>query len=791
MNSLIAAYRATPAGKNDARTDEDIISQDGPTWTPEIRSRFPDAVADFERLRPAPSAPAAAPTQAKRFTAADLNPAIFRVPAATSSTPEGAGPVRTLADTGLSAAKGVIGLADAVTGLMDISPQGQILRSATGQLPSELIPLYDPKASTDVLADLQSEASRRQQQNVADAEGFIETAVAVATNPRALLDMAAESAPSMAGGGAVGRTAMRLGQPWLTGLAAKIAARTGLKLSPGVLAAGLGEGVVAAGGQAAGVRNETGDLTPGQAVIAGASGLATAGIGIVGGGLAERLGIADPDKMLAAGVITPSQGSALKQILGGIISEGVFEELPQSAQEQIATNISTGRPWNEGVAEAAAAGMVVGGVMGGGAGTVSVVSGERPTPPPLPARAAAARRAAMGATTTPATSAQPRALTPTARAAVLFQANPAAARERLRLLTAVTSPTAEEVAERDVLKRLSAVATAQPPSTPTTSPQVPPVGAAAAPVVNSQVPQPTDAGSTPAPATTPLVRLPSPAELRLRVQRANRVVEQANRSVPGIKPSDALASVQQEIISGTVTDETVARLEAAAAELEQRSVVEAQSRATARQQEQNARAAAKAERERQAQEKKNAQAVDRLAREIARERREAFREDPAAAVAELTAMRDAALAAGEDTAALDAEIAKFTRRLPKAAAGGETVPRDGGGRRGLDPRGVFRPVRQHRVNVNARVAFLLDPTDGGLEARGADAGVFRQGREIELEETRSRRRSPRPGGFPGGRSRRRPPRPGRSRPATEPPGNFHRPDDSTATRRRTGAPRRW
>ena len=47
-------------------------------------------------------------------------------------------------------------------------------------------------------------------------------------------------------------------------------------------------------------------------------------------------------------------------------TEGILQELPQSAQEQIAQNVALGRPWDEGVGNAAAMGTLAGGVTGVG-----------------------------------------------------------------------------------------------------------------------------------------------------------------------------------------------------------------------------------------------------------------------------------------------------------------------------------------------------------------------------------------------------------------------------------------
>src|SRR3989475_766212 len=53
--------------------------------------------------------------------------------------------------------------------------------------------------------------------------------------------------------------------------------------------------------------------------------------------------------------------------LGGMVSEAVLQELPQSAQEQMWPNYAEGKPLMEGVARASTEGAIAGGVMGAGA----------------------------------------------------------------------------------------------------------------------------------------------------------------------------------------------------------------------------------------------------------------------------------------------------------------------------------------------------------------------------------------------------------------------------------------
>lgn len=96
------------------------------------------------------------------------------------------------------------------------------------------------------------------------------------------------------------------------------------------------------------------------------------------GGMGDRALV----KILGEGI----EGGVLKRLaLGaakGSVSESLFEELPQSAGEQFATNVGVAdvdptRKYTKGVAEAAVGGAIAGGVMGGGFGGVAGIAGRK------------------------------------------------------------------------------------------------------------------------------------------------------------------------------------------------------------------------------------------------------------------------------------------------------------------------------------------------------------------------------------------------------------------------------
>ncbi len=100
---------------------------------------------------------------------------------------------------------------------------------------------------------------------------------------------------------------------------------------------------------------------------------------------ATQMAIAGPK---AANNVLSATGGFSKRVGKGILSEGGFQEFPQSMQEQIWQNIAQGKPWNEGVLNQGVQGGVVGGVMGGVGG--GITQPHKAAPPASPLAAAAA-----------------------------------------------------------------------------------------------------------------------------------------------------------------------------------------------------------------------------------------------------------------------------------------------------------------------------------------------------------------------------------------------------------------
>jgi len=186
-------------------------------------------------------------------------------------------------------------------------------------------------------------------------------------NPQQIPQVVAQSLPSMYEGSLFGRGITKAG------------ARFGKEVSP-VTAAASGEGTVAAGAGLEAIRQQTEnkELSGGQQAIAAVSGYITNKLGRVGNRAAQYLGVDDMDVLAVrlgrGNLAEATDAAALKaksKLLAGLkssLSESVFEELPQSAQEQISQNIALGRPWDEGVAEQMAGGIIGGAGAGFGFG---------------------------------------------------------------------------------------------------------------------------------------------------------------------------------------------------------------------------------------------------------------------------------------------------------------------------------------------------------------------------------------------------------------------------------------
>ena len=270
--------------------------------------------------------------------------------------PSGMGAVRpertvggTLQDIATTAAKGVAGVYQGAVGLADIPTFGYAgkLLEQTGA---------DPGAIQQYLDTFLSPAQQAANKEVAEAEGFLPTLQAALDNPSVIMTTIGESLIP-------------------AGVAGKVAGVLTKGTKAAKYAAGIGEGALMAGTAAEQLRAEDEDGTLGVGDIAASLAIGTLGgaIGFAGSKVAAKMGFADIDA-LAAGVGGTGGGRGLIQrVVGGGVTEGVFEELPQTIQETIFMNAAQGRPLLEDLGSSAAMGLIAG--MGMGAG-VNVFAGK-------------------------------------------------------------------------------------------------------------------------------------------------------------------------------------------------------------------------------------------------------------------------------------------------------------------------------------------------------------------------------------------------------------------------------
>lgn len=309
-------------------------------------------------------------------------------------------------DTAIDLAKGAVGLGEAVIGVADLAT-GNLVGKGWGELG------FDPARTKQILSEGYSDSRQQANRNVADVKGFLNTAGALIDNPSVAVGSMVESAPMMLGGaGAVRAAATRMLAA--RGLVAGSAEAAGFLSNPAVVARLTAIGSAAEGAMTAGNIQEAGrqagrDWTD-TAPLAVAGGVLT---GIIGAATSKIPGFRDAEVGAALAGMGGAKRQGLitagKEIAKGTFKEGVLEELPQSAQEQVFTNLALGKPWDEGVPEAAAQGMIAGAGMGGGLNTytagrnalTSTVTGPAAAPSPVDAPAAPQSQAAAPAAAKP------------------------------------------------------------------------------------------------------------------------------------------------------------------------------------------------------------------------------------------------------------------------------------------------------------------------------------------------------------------------------------------------------
>ncbi|MFP3448225.1 hypothetical protein [Pseudomonas sp. SIMBA_067] len=262
---------------------------------------------------------------------------------------------RAIDDYGLSLSRGMIGAAEGIVGVGDLATGGRVtpgLNAAYG---------YDPQGRRVELDRMATPERQQAMQQLDRAQGFAGTLNALKNNPSLIPHAVVESVPSMALGGAAGR-----------GVAAGMKALGVTPGMAGMIGAGAGEGIVASGQQASQTVQQNQQkgvdgLTLGQTGLALGTGLGTSLLGMAGARIGRRLGVADIDLQLAGqNGADVAKGLVNRTFVGTGIES--LEELSQSGQQQVLSNLANDRPTMEGVTKQMVLGGVVGGAMGGAAG---------------------------------------------------------------------------------------------------------------------------------------------------------------------------------------------------------------------------------------------------------------------------------------------------------------------------------------------------------------------------------------------------------------------------------------
>jgi predicted GNAT family acetyltransferase len=227
------------------------------------------------------------------------------------------------------------------------------------------------KEANQVSTNLLTPETQQAQKEVSETKGFFPTIGAALQRPSVIAQTVAQSIPAMLTGTRLTGLGMKaLGY----GVDAKgITAAESLRRS--IIGGGIGEGAVTAGQNIEQVRQQTADqlLTPGQVGVGVASGALTGVLGVMGGKLAKMLGLEDFNTLLMGGrrgIVGDAELNVFRKAINIAVAgarEGLLEELPQSMQEQIAQNISLGKPIGEDVLEQGAMGMLAGWAQGSGA----------------------------------------------------------------------------------------------------------------------------------------------------------------------------------------------------------------------------------------------------------------------------------------------------------------------------------------------------------------------------------------------------------------------------------------
>ncbi|MER2539910.1 MAG: hypothetical protein ABTQ26_11780 [Azonexus sp.] len=294
----------------------------------------------------------------------------------------------------LGLGRGVKRLPGALTGLVDIpaalltgerpaSQAADWLGEQTGFQPSKWADADAKKFSPGAIASLtkQNEAwsksgadrlgnalltNRDDLPAAWDQANLRDVGKAIVDAPGATAINVAESIPSIFAGGAVSKGVKAIAS----------------RISP-VVAGAIGEGAVTAG-QTMDQIDPSADPRQAAAASLGAGAL-TGLIGAAGGKLSQKMGLEDVQTLMAGGRSDAAGMGLVGRITGGAIAEGVFQELPQSMQEQIWQNWAENKDLGDGVIRQGVEGLIAGMALGGGSNVLSPKGSPAPEPGVLPA----------------------------------------------------------------------------------------------------------------------------------------------------------------------------------------------------------------------------------------------------------------------------------------------------------------------------------------------------------------------------------------------------------------------
>lgn len=292
-----------------------------------------------------------------------------------------------LKDRAISVGQGAVNLSQSAAGLLQAHPLAQaqrdVQRAFGAEKPRSAVEVgldavgFEPEARKKEMEQAKSVQQQEANKALHEADGFVNTVKAGIANPTAIVDQGIQSVvPMIASGGMTrGYAATQLAKPAaevVKGAATRIATMGGVM-----------EGAQTAGSMVDKGR-EQGKTYDEVAPYAAGAGAATV---LISRYASKIPGFRDAETAIATAGMGAGKNmgalAAAKEVAKAAFSEGVLEEMPQSAVEQIFENLADGKPWDQGVGNAAATGMMTGAPMGGGAKVGQMAADKVFAPPQI------------------------------------------------------------------------------------------------------------------------------------------------------------------------------------------------------------------------------------------------------------------------------------------------------------------------------------------------------------------------------------------------------------------------